>query len=118
MFVARFVDVLEELLEAEKKVISELKDLQRASPEEYDKFVKFSTDPAAAIELAMELNEKDPAIAGQFLKLVKMLGELQTILSRLYFTSVDEKERAINIINELNAELRKIGGLIKEREEV
>jgi len=114
--IVRFIDVLEELLEAQKKVVSELKELQETSPEEYEKFVRFSIDPAAAIELAMELNEKDPTIANYFLRLIRTLGELQTLLSRLYFTSVEEKERAVNIIKELKDELKKLKELIKKRE--
>lgn len=113
MFLVRLVDVLEELLEAQKRVVSELKSLQEESPEEYDRFVRFSTDPAAVIELAMELNEEDPEMAGYFLRLVRLLGELQGILSRLYFTSAEEKERAIRLIDELSTELRELKERVK-----
>lgn len=115
MFVIRLIDFLTELLQAHKKIVQELENLQSSAPEEYDKFVKFSTDPAAAIELVIELNEADPEIATYFLSLIRKLGELQSYLSRIYFTSVEEKERAIALIDEVSKELNNIKNKIQTK---
>ena len=115
MFEDKFVAALSEMLDAIKKLVITLRDLQRDSPEEYDKFVDFSTDPTASYKLVIELSKKDPSLAGEFLDLVGKMGELQKYLSRIYFTDVDEKETAIALIEDTKKKLRELEELLEAR---